>query len=267
MTASVGGYGVVNGLKHFEFYLSCCVIYYSKYSLYLNTLINYFAVSIAVYGYPILKQTHGALLASNQRVPALAGRFNVSNLAVRNDARRSRQQAQKIGQQENFVGGIKYTRANEDLPTEDGVDREETVEFKMIGDEMVRVVSGSYSYQSPEGLAVSFKYDFIKIILKISHLFLFETIGSKLSFIINIFRSIDTWPMKTEIKRVSQLVEVVRPMVKDLVMQEVARLMIRCICRQKMAKRPRVVVETCICLHHKTKKKKFIPAPFLSFKM
>ena len=40
---------------------------------------------------------------------------------------------------------------------EDGIQREEVTSFKEVNGESVRSVVGSYGYQSPEGLAVSFK--------------------------------------------------------------------------------------------------------------
>lgn len=40
---------------------------------------------------------------------------------------------------------------------EDGVQREETSSFKLVDGELVRVVEGSYSYKSPEGIPVSVK--------------------------------------------------------------------------------------------------------------
>ncbi|XP_014203766.1 uncharacterized protein LOC106636047 [Copidosoma floridanum] len=43
-------------------------------------------------------------------------------------------------------------------PQEEGVQREESVSFKEVDGETVRVVEGTYGYQSPEGLPVSFKY-------------------------------------------------------------------------------------------------------------
>ncbi|KAL7306758.1 hypothetical protein TKK_0001124 [Trichogramma kaykai] len=43
-------------------------------------------------------------------------------------------------------------------PQEDGVTREEMTSFKEVNGESIRTVVGSYAYQSPEGLAVSFKY-------------------------------------------------------------------------------------------------------------
>lgn len=39
--------------------------------------------------------------------------------------------------------------------TEDDVQREETAMLKLVDGELVRVVEGSYSYKSPEGIPVS----------------------------------------------------------------------------------------------------------------
>ncbi|XP_043505322.1 uncharacterized protein LOC122526175 [Polistes fuscatus] len=41
----------------------------------------------------------------------------------------------------------------------DGVQREETEDIKIVDGQPVRVVKGSYSYKSPEGLPVSVTYD------------------------------------------------------------------------------------------------------------
>ena len=43
------------------------------------------------------------------------------------------------------------------VPQEDGVQRQEEASFKEVNGESVRTVVGSYAYQSPEGLPVSFK--------------------------------------------------------------------------------------------------------------
>lgn len=40
---------------------------------------------------------------------------------------------------------------------EDGVERTEIATFKLVDGELVRVVEGSYSYKSPEGIPVSVK--------------------------------------------------------------------------------------------------------------
>ncbi|XP_029163485.1 uncharacterized protein LOC114934938 [Nylanderia fulva] len=41
---------------------------------------------------------------------------------------------------------------------EDGVERTEVATFKLVDGEVVRVVEGSYSYRSPEGIPVSVNY-------------------------------------------------------------------------------------------------------------
>lgn len=40
---------------------------------------------------------------------------------------------------------------------DDGVQREEISSFKIVDGELIRVVKGSYSYKSPEGIPVSVK--------------------------------------------------------------------------------------------------------------
>lgn len=42
-------------------------------------------------------------------------------------------------------------------PAEEGVQREETETIKTVGNEFVRVVTGSVGYESPEGLPVFIK--------------------------------------------------------------------------------------------------------------
>ncbi|KMQ93046.1 hypothetical protein RF55_6891, partial [Lasius niger] len=39
--------------------------------------------------------------------------------------------------------------------SEDGVERKETASFKVVDGELIRVVEGSFSYKSPEGIPVS----------------------------------------------------------------------------------------------------------------
>ncbi|XP_050448251.1 larval cuticle protein LCP-22-like [Cataglyphis hispanica] len=41
---------------------------------------------------------------------------------------------------------------------EDGVERQESATFKLVDGELVRVVEGSFSYKSPEGIPVSVHY-------------------------------------------------------------------------------------------------------------
>ncbi|XP_011865529.1 PREDICTED: uncharacterized protein LOC105560757 [Vollenhovia emeryi] len=43
------------------------------------------------------------------------------------------------------------------VASEDGVQREEVATLKLVDGELVRVVQGSYSYKSPEGIPVSVK--------------------------------------------------------------------------------------------------------------
>ncbi|CAL1687350.1 unnamed protein product [Lasius platythorax] len=42
--------------------------------------------------------------------------------------------------------------------SEDGVERKETASFKVVDGELIRVVEGSFSYKSPEGIPVSVNY-------------------------------------------------------------------------------------------------------------
>lgn len=47
---------------------------------------------------------------------------------------------------------------------EDGVQREEVATLKLVDGELVRVVEGSYSYKSPEGIPVSVQWEYSLII-------------------------------------------------------------------------------------------------------
>jgi len=47
--------------------------------------------------------------------------------------------------------------ASTNVINDDGVQRQETASFKIVDGELVRVVEGSYSYKSPEGIPVSVK--------------------------------------------------------------------------------------------------------------
>lgn len=71
-----------------------------------------------------------------------------------------------------FEGGGQPAGSNNGA---DGVQREEKEDIKVVDGQPVRVVEGSFSYKSPEGLPVSVKYvhSFILFILFLSILFFF----------------------------------------------------------------------------------------------
>ncbi|XP_053971373.1 uncharacterized protein LOC128872566 [Hylaeus volcanicus] len=54
---------------------------------------------------------------------------------------------------------VASANVNVNANAEDGVQREETEMLKEVDGELVRIVKGSFSYNSPEGLPISVKYE------------------------------------------------------------------------------------------------------------